>query len=84
MRSPQTVSEVDVARSFVFCEVFVNHFCFPFSFDHCIVCSSSITTSGWPWCLPTFCNQLILSRLVLELLTLQGTTGYSTQHEPVL
>jgi hypothetical protein len=29
-------------------------------------------------------GELILSRLVLELLTLQGTTGYSTQHEPVL
>jgi hypothetical protein len=39
--SPPGFSEVRVTRSLVVCIYFVDRFC-PFSFGHCVVCSSSI------------------------------------------
>ena len=51
LSSPQVFSGVGVARSLVLCVCFVDHclsFC-PFSFGHCVVCSSSIYDSDYPF-----------------------------------
>ena len=68
MGSPPVFSGVRVARPLVFCVCFVDHrlsFC-PFSFGHCVVCSSSMYRFWLPfWCLQTHLKQVFYKEQVL-------------------
>ena len=70
LSSPPVLSGVRVTRSLVLCVCFVDlclSFC-TFSFDHCVVCSSSIYGFWLPlWYLQTLLNIYLMGAMCLSL-----------------